>query len=44
MLTGPETGCTIAGIVPERGGAELVTAAGPLHGAHAGDFLRLRDR
>src|ERR1039458_8901873 len=40
----PETGYTIARIVPERGGAELVTAVGPLLGAQVGEFLRLRGR
>jgi len=32
----PETGYTIARIAPERGGAELVTAVGPLLGAQVG--------
>ena len=40
----PETGYTIARIAPERGGAELVTAVGPLLGAQIGEFLRLRGR
>jgi exodeoxyribonuclease V alpha subunit len=40
----PETGYTIARIAPERGGAELVTAVGPLPGARVGEFLRLRGR
>ena len=40
----PETGYTIARIAPERGGAELVTAVGPLLGAQVGEFLRLRGR
>ena len=40
----PETGYTIARIAPERGGAELVTAVGPLLGAKVGEFLRLRGR
>jgi exodeoxyribonuclease V alpha subunit len=40
----PETGYTIARITPERGGAELVTAVGPLLGAQIGEFLRLRGR
>src|SRR6266571_1773834 len=40
----PETGYTIARIAPERGGAELVTAVGPLRGAQIGEFLRLRGR
>ena len=40
----PETGYTIARIAPERGGAELVTAVGPLLGAQPGEFLRLRGR
>ena len=31
----PETGYTIARIAPERSGAELVTAVGPLLGAHS---------
>jgi hypothetical protein len=35
---------TIARIAPERGGAELVTAVGPLLGAQIGEFLRLRGR
>jgi exodeoxyribonuclease V alpha subunit len=39
-----ETGYTIARIAPERGGAELVTAVGPLLGAQVGEFLRLRGR
>src|SRR5947199_8379451 len=38
----PETGYTIARIAPERGGADLVTAVGPLPGAQIGEFLRLR--
>jgi hypothetical protein len=38
----PETGYTIARIAPEGGGADLVTAAGPLLGAQIGEFLRLR--
>jgi exodeoxyribonuclease V alpha subunit len=40
----PETGYTIARIAPERGGAELVTAVGPLLGAQVGEFLRLTGR
>jgi hypothetical protein len=40
----PETGYTIARIAPERGTAELVTAAGPLLGAQVGELLRLRGR
>jgi exodeoxyribonuclease V alpha subunit len=45
----PETGYTIARIAPvkgegEVGGAELVTAVGPLLGAQVGEFLRLRGR
>src|ERR1035438_1076675 len=40
----PETGYTIARIAPERGGAELVTAVGPLLSAQVGEFLRLRGR
>ncbi len=40
----PETGYTIARIAPERAGAELVTAVGPLLGAQVGEFLRLRGR
>jgi exodeoxyribonuclease V alpha subunit len=40
----PETGYTIARIAPERGGAELITAVGPLLGAQVGEFLRLRGR
>ena len=40
----PETGYTIARIAPERGGAELITAVGPLLGAQIGEFLRLRGR
>src|SRR6516162_10860419 len=40
----PETGYTIARIAPERGGAELVTAVGPLLGAQVGESLRLRGR
>src|SRR5436305_249900 len=40
----PETGYTIARIAPERGGADLVTAVGPLLGAQIGEFLRLRGR
>ena len=40
----PETGYTIARIAPERGGAELVTAVGPLLGAQVAEFLRLRGR
>src|SRR6266516_582476 len=40
----PETGYTIARIAPERGGADLVTAVGPLLGAQIGEFLRLRSR
>jgi exodeoxyribonuclease V alpha subunit len=35
---------TIARIAPERGGADLVTAVGPLLGAQIGEFLRLRGR
>src|SRR5438067_3427339 len=38
----PETGYTIARIAPERGGADLITAVGPLLGAQIGEFLRLR--
>jgi exodeoxyribonuclease V alpha subunit len=38
----PETGYTIARIAPEGGGADLVTAVGPLPGAQIGEFLRLR--
>jgi len=44
----PETGYTIARIAPEKGGgevgggAELITAVGPLLGAQIGEFLRLR--
>ena len=40
----PETGYTIARIAPEGGGADLVTAVGPLLGAQIGEFLRLRGR
>jgi exodeoxyribonuclease V alpha subunit len=46
----PETGYTIARIAPVKGegevggGAELVTAVGPLLGAQVGEFLRLRGR
>ena len=40
----PETGYTIARIAPERGGAELITAVGPLLGDQIGEFLRLRGR
>ena len=40
----PETGFTIARIAPERGGADLITAVGPLLGAQIGEFLRLRGR
>ena len=40
----PETGYTIARIAPGRGGAELVTAVGPLLGAQVGEFLRMRGR
>jgi exodeoxyribonuclease V alpha subunit len=40
----PETGYTIARIAPERRGAELITAVGPLLGAQVGEFLRLRGR
>src|SRR5690349_22516330 len=40
----PETGYTIARIAPERGGAELITAVGPLLGAQIGEFIRLRGR
>src|SRR5215470_17943728 len=40
----PETGYTIARIAPERGGADLITAVGPLLGAQIGEFLRLRGR
>ena len=40
----PETGYTIARIAPERAGAELVTAVGPLLGAQVGEFLRLCGR
>ena len=40
----PETGYTIARIAPERAGAELITAVGPLLGAQIGEFLRLRGR
>jgi exodeoxyribonuclease V alpha subunit len=39
-----ETGYTIARIAPERSGAELITAVGPLLGAQVGEFLRLRGR
>ncbi len=45
-----ETGYTIARIAPVKGegraggGAELVTAVGPLLGAQIGEFLRLRGR
>ena len=35
----PETGYTIARIAPERGGAELVTAVGPLLGAQVGEWM-----
>src|SRR6266487_1875599 len=40
----PETGYTIARIAPERGGADLITAVGPLLGAQIGEYLRLRGR
>jgi exodeoxyribonuclease V alpha subunit len=40
----PETGYTIARIDPGRGGAELVTAVGPLLGAQIGESLRMRGR
>jgi ATP-dependent exoDNAse (exonuclease V) alpha subunit len=46
----PETGYTIARIASVKGegevggGAELVTAVGPLLGAQVGEFLRLRGR
>ena len=41
----PETGYTIARIAPEHGGgADLITAVGPLLGAQVGEFLRLRGR
>ena len=46
----PETGYTIARIAPEKGGgevgggADLITAVGPLLGAQIGEFLRLRGR
>src|ERR1700730_14830162 len=46
----PETGYTIARIAPVKGegevggGAELITAVGPLLGAQIGEFLRLRGR
>jgi exodeoxyribonuclease V alpha subunit len=40
----PETGYTIARIAPEGGGADLVTAVGPLLCAQIGEFLRLRGR
>src|SRR5256884_429067 len=40
----PETGYTIAKIDPGRGGAELVTAVGPLLGAQIGESLRMRGR
>jgi len=43
-LANPETGYTIARIAPERGGADLITAVGPLLGAQIGEFLRLRGR
>jgi exodeoxyribonuclease V alpha subunit len=39
-----ETGYTIARIDPGRGGAELVTAVGPLLGAQVGESLRMRGR
>ena len=39
-----ETGYTIARIAPERGGADLITAVGPLLGAQIGELLRLRGR
>ena len=39
-----ESGYTIARIAPERGGADLITAVGPLLGAQIGEFLRLRGR
>jgi exodeoxyribonuclease V alpha subunit len=32
----PETGYTIARIAPERGGADLIAAVGPLLGAQIG--------
>ena len=34
----PETGYTIARIAPDRGGAELVTAVGPLLGTQIGEL------
>ena len=46
----PETGYTIARIAPAKGGgevgggADLITAVGPLLGAQIGEFLRLRGR
>src|SRR5580704_2570270 len=40
----PETGYTIARIAPERGGADLITAVGPLLGAQVGESLRMRGR
>jgi len=46
----PETGYTIARIAPVKGGgeagggAELITAVGPLLGAQVGEFLRLHGR
>jgi exodeoxyribonuclease V alpha subunit len=47
----PETGYTIARIAPVKGegevgggGADLITAVGPLLGAQVGEFLRLRGR
>ncbi|MET8144048.1 ATP-dependent RecD-like DNA helicase [Sphaerisporangium sp. NPDC005288] len=39
-----ETGYTIARVAVERGGAELVTAVGPLLGAQVGESLRLTGR
>jgi exodeoxyribonuclease V alpha subunit len=39
-----ETGYTIARIDPGRGGADLVTAVGPLLGAQVGESLRMRGR
>ncbi|MEU9889773.1 ATP-dependent RecD-like DNA helicase [Sphaerisporangium sp. NPDC051011] len=39
-----ETGYTIARVAPERGGADLVTAVGPLLGAQVGESLCLRGR
>ncbi|GII77982.1 ATP-dependent RecD-like DNA helicase [Sphaerisporangium rufum] len=39
-----ETGYTIARVAVERGGADLVTAVGPLLGAQVGESLRLTGR